>query len=370
MLKQLQQRVAARPARAQPLRTPEINRLSPGDPFWIVAFLLPFMVLYLGFTLWPLLATFIYSFFDWDGSKPLDQFVALENYQTILRDPIFWRAFWNTLIFSIGNTLIKLPLSLLAALVLTRKWLWFKSFFRTIYFVPIIIPVAMAGLIFTLLLNPANGALNDFLVSSGLISRPIDFLGRPVTAMLCLILVSVWQIFGQYMIYWMAALQNVPEEMYEAAELDGANEWDKLVSITLPIIRPLAIIISSSRSSTRGRSSVWWSRGLAVAPPRPPTLSRSSSTTRPSASFPSATAMPPLRRGSLAWRCWPRWACRGCSSAGRSASAKTTAFEEVSHERYSAPQPLPAGELAYHGAAPADRPVLGLPLSLGAHGGV
>jgi ABC-type sugar transport system permease subunit len=243
MIKQLQQRIAIRPARARSLRPPGTTRLSPGDPFWIAVFLLPFLVLYLGFTLWPLLATVIYSFFDWDGSKALDQFVAFANYQTILRDPMFWRAFWNTIVFSIGNTLIKLPLSLLVALVLTRKWLWFKSFFRTIYFVPIVIPVAMAGMIFTLLLNPANGALNDVLLSTGLISRPIDFLGRPGTAMLCLILVSVWQIFGQYMIYWMAALQNVPEEMYEAAELDGANEWDKLVGITLPIIRPLAIII-------------------------------------------------------------------------------------------------------------------------------
>lgn len=243
MIKQLQQRISARPARPRPAPRPRPGRLTPGDSAWIVVFLLPFLVLYAGFTLWPLLATLIYSFFAWDGSKPLDQFVALENYRAILSDPIFWRAFWNTLLFSIGNTAIKLPLSLLAALVLTRKWLWLKSFFRTVYFVPIVIPVAMAGMIFTLLLNPANGAVNDVLLSLGIVERPIDFLGRPGTAMLSLILVSVWQIFGQYMIYWMAALQNVPEELYEAAELDGAGEWAKLVAITLPIIRPVAIII-------------------------------------------------------------------------------------------------------------------------------
>jgi ABC-type sugar transport system permease subunit len=243
MIKQLQQRIASLPARPRLAARAGKGGLSPGDAGWIALFLLPFLVLYTGFTLWPLLATVIYSFFDWDGSKPLEQFVAMENYQRILADPIFWRAFGNTLVFSVGNTLIKLPLSLLAALVLTRKWLWFKNVFRTVYFVPIVIPVAMAGMIFTLLLNPANGALNDVLLGLGIVERPIDFLGRPGTAMLCLILVSVWQIFGQYMIYWMAALQNVPEELYEAAELDGAGEWAKLVFITLPIIRPVAIII-------------------------------------------------------------------------------------------------------------------------------
>jgi len=101
----------------------------------------------------------------------------------------------------------------------------------------------MAGLIFQLLLNPANGAVNDILQSIGLIERPIDFLGDERLALLSLILVSVWQIFGQYLIYWMAALQNVPEALYEAAELDGAGEWQKLIRITLPIIRPVAIII-------------------------------------------------------------------------------------------------------------------------------
>lgn len=213
------------------------------DTFWILLFLLPFLVLYTGFTLWPLVATVYYSFFDWDGNRPLETFVALQNYTAIARDPIFWRAFWNTLVFALGNTLIKLPLSLLAALVLTQRWLWFKNLYRTIYFIPIVIPVAMAGMIFTLLLNPANGALNDVLKQTGVIERAIDFLGRPRTAMLSLIVISVWQIFGQYMIYWMAALQNVSEEMYEAAALDGATEWQKLIWITLPMIRPIAIII-------------------------------------------------------------------------------------------------------------------------------
>jgi ABC-type sugar transport system permease subunit len=213
------------------------------DYFWVYLFLAPFVILYVGFTIWPLIATVIYSFYEWDGIKPLEDYVGLGNFFTIAKDPLFWLSFKNTLLFAIINTAIKIPLSLLAAILLTRKWLWGKRLFRTAYFAPLVLPVAMAGLIFSLLLHPANGAVNDILMSTGLVSKPIDFLGNQKTALLSLILVSVWQIFGQYMIYWMAALQNVPEDLYEAAELDGANERNKLIYVTLPVIKPVAVII-------------------------------------------------------------------------------------------------------------------------------
>ena len=212
--------------------------------FWIPVFLLPFLVLYLGFTVWPLLATILYSFFDWDGIQPLTQFVGLDNYAKILTDPLFWSAFRNTLVFAILNTVVKLPLTLLVAVLLTRRWLLFKRFFRTVFFLPIILPVALSGLVFTYLLNPSNGALDTFLTEHGLLKQPIDLLGHDNTALLAVILISVWQIFGQYMLYWMAALQQVPEELYEAADLDGANERQKMFHITLPVIRPVAVIIT------------------------------------------------------------------------------------------------------------------------------
>lgn len=236
---------ARRKARAEAkTRAIPFNRRVRGkDYLWVYAFLAPFAILYIGFTVWPLFATVIYSFFEWDGVKPLEDFVGLENFVTIAQDPLFWLSFRNTVVFAVINTLIKVPLSLIAAIVLTRKWLSGKRIFRTVFFAPLVIPVAMAGLIFQILLHPANGAVNDVLLSIGLVSKPIDFLGDERLALLSLILVSVWQIFGQYMIYWMAALQNVPEILYEAAELDGANESEKLWYVTLPVIRPVAIII-------------------------------------------------------------------------------------------------------------------------------
>ncbi len=215
-----------------------------GSRFWIFVFLFPFLVLYGGFTVWPLLATAYYSLFNWDGIQPLTDFVGLGNYQKIWADPIFWLALKNTLVFAVAETAIKLPLTLVVAVLLTRRWLLFKSFFRTVFFLPVILPVALAGLVFTYLLNPSNGALNAFLVDHNVVHTPIDLLGHGNTALIAIILVATWQIFGQYMVYWMAALQNVPEELYEAADLDGAGELQKLWHITLPLIRPVAIIIT------------------------------------------------------------------------------------------------------------------------------
>jgi ABC-type sugar transport system permease subunit len=223
---------------------PYSQRVTGSTRFWIIAFLAPFLTLYISFTLWPLLATVIYSLYDWDGNGPLTSeiFVGLENYVTLVQDDIFWSSFANTLIFAVTNTIIKLPLALFIAILLTRHWVWMKRIFRTVFFAPMVVPVAMAGLIFNFLLHPALGAVNDVLTSTGIVDRPINFLGAQY-AMISLVLISVWQILGQYMIYWMAALQNVPEELYEAAEIDGANEWQKLIYITLPVIRPVAVVI-------------------------------------------------------------------------------------------------------------------------------
>jgi len=239
-------------ARATPIKVAERRRpraatepaSTGGSRLWILVFLLPFLVLYGGFTLWPLIATAYYSLFNWDGIQPLTDFVGVGNYQRIWADPIFWLSLKNTMVFAVAETAIKLPLTLLVAVLLTRRWLRFKTFFRTIFFLPIILPVALAGLVFTYILNPSNGALNSFLMEHNWVRTPIDLLGHGNTALIAIILVATWQIFGQYMVYWMAALQNVPEELYDAADLDGAGELQKLIHITLPLIRPVAIIIT------------------------------------------------------------------------------------------------------------------------------
>ncbi|MFJ9032733.1 carbohydrate ABC transporter permease [Streptomyces sp. NPDC102274] len=226
-----------------PRREAPRERAKGWDRLWVALFMAPFLLLYIGFTMWPLVATVYYSFFDWSGSGPMDNYVGAGNYRSILGDGLFWLAVANTLIFAVLTTAIKLPLSLVVAVLFTRKWLRGKRFFRTVFFAPLIIPVAMAGLVFTYLLNPSNGALNAILRDLGIIDESVDFFASRWSSLLALVLISVWQVFGQYVIYWMAAIQNVPDELYEAAEIDGASEWKKLTRITLPIIKPVAVII-------------------------------------------------------------------------------------------------------------------------------
>lgn len=212
---------------------------------WCYLFLLPFLVFFTGFTLWPIAATIGWSFTDFHVPSTSMNFIGLENFRMLLQDDLFIRSFVNTIVFALGNTAIKLPLSLILAVLLTRKWVAGKSFFRTVYFLPIVVPTAIAGLVFALLLHPLNGAVPEILRDLGLIGgRDNLFLGGRVSAMTTIIFVSVWQILGQYLIYWIAALQGVPSELSDAAHIDGAGFWQELFFVTLPAIKPVATIIA------------------------------------------------------------------------------------------------------------------------------
>lgn len=212
---------------------------------WCYLFLLPFLVFFTAFTLWPIVATIGWSFTDFHVPSTSLEFIGLANFRMLLRDDLFIRSFVNTILFALGNTAIKLPLSLLLAVFLTRKWVAGKGFFRTVYFLPIVVPTAIAGLVFALLLHPLNGAVPQVLRDLGWIgARDNLFLGSRFSAMSTIILVSVWQILGQYLIYWIAALQGVPSELSDAAHIDGAGFWQELFFVTLPAIRPVATIIA------------------------------------------------------------------------------------------------------------------------------
>jgi len=206
---------------------------------------MPFLLTFVAFTLWPVLATLSWSFTNYQIPGERLRFVGLENFRELLRDELYWRSFTNTVVFALGNTALKLPLALLLAVLLTRKWVVGRTFFRTVYFLPIVVPTAVAGLIFSLLLNPLNGAVPGVLRELGWIGFGDNpFFANRWAALGTIVVVSVWQILGQYLIYWMAALQSVPESLSEAAHIDGANFWQELLYVTLPAIKPLAVIIT------------------------------------------------------------------------------------------------------------------------------
>lgn len=208
--------------------------------------LIPFLILFLSLTVWPIIRTFQFSLYDYKGignvvSSP---FVGFKNYTTVLKDKIFQKSYLNSWMFTIGQSIIKLVFSFLLALLLNQKWLKTRGFFRTMFFLPWLMPSSIVAMVFNYLLNPLNGAVNEGLKALHIIDRSINFFGNGTIAFITIAIISTWQINGQYMIFWLAALQSIPDEIYEAAELDGANSRQKALLITLPLIAPTAIVIS------------------------------------------------------------------------------------------------------------------------------
>jgi ABC-type sugar transport system permease subunit len=215
------------------------------EAWWCYAFLVPFAVFFAGFTLWPLVATLGWSFTNFEVPGEAMRFVGFQNFAELLRDELYWKSFFNTLVFVLASTALKLPLALILAVLLTRRWVVGKRLFRTVFFLPLVVPTAIAGLIFAFLLNPLNGALPDLMRDAGLIdARANPFLGDRWGAMTSIVIVAVWQILGQFVIYWMAALQSVDSSLSEAAQIDGANFWQELWLVTVPAMRTYSAIIT------------------------------------------------------------------------------------------------------------------------------
>ncbi|WP_405059427.1 sugar ABC transporter permease [Kribbella sp. NBC_01505] len=222
-----------------------MNRRTDLGKIYLV--LVPFLLLFLAFTVWPLVRTVQFSLHDFDGIGALGDSptVGLDNYQAVLTDPLFGKAYANTWAFTIGQTLIKLPLSFLIALLLTRPWLRWPAFFRTVFFLPWLMPASIVAMVFYYLLSPSDGAINQLLTALHLVDQPVDFLRSGPIAFATIAVISTWQIMGQYVIFWMAALQLVPQNLLEAAEVDGAGALQRLWHIILPLVRPMGVIIAS-----------------------------------------------------------------------------------------------------------------------------
>lgn len=210
---------------------------------WIYLFLLPTLILYGMYTVWPIMASWYYSLLDWNGFERKGRFVGLANYTELLNDPLFWNAFKNTFIFLVISVPARVGLALVLAVILNNPRLPFTNIFRTALFLPVVTTGAIIGVVMKLILDPASGPINLGLLHFGFIDRPINFLGRADTALYSAIGVWVWKWLGITLIYWLAALQTIPKELYEAARIDGAGTLQIFRRITLPLLTPFTIII-------------------------------------------------------------------------------------------------------------------------------
>jgi multiple sugar transport system permease protein len=209
---------------------------------WIYAFLLPTFVLYGMYTLYPVVASYWYSLVEWNGFTADQSFVGLENYRAVLADPMFWSAVRITLVFMLIVAPLRVFGAFALAIALNSPKLPFTGFFRTVYFLPVVTTTAIVGVVMRFILDPASGPLS--LLSELLGQGPIDLLGSTGTALPTAAIIYVWKFFGITLIYWMAALQTIPKDLYEAARIDGAGGWKVFRHITLPLLVPFLLIIS------------------------------------------------------------------------------------------------------------------------------
>jgi multiple sugar transport system permease protein len=210
---------------------------------WV--FLAPALGLIGVFFFLPVVAGLLLSLTDFDiyaiGSAGTARFVGLKNYGEALQDPAFWRAVWNTLYFVLVGGPLSVTVSLGAALLLSSRVVWFRTLFRTIYFAPVVTTLVAVAIVWRYLYHPRYGLLNHVLGWVGL--GPIDWLGDPHWAMPAIILLAVWKNFGYNMLIFVAGLQGIPQELYEAAAIDGASYWRRFRHVTLPGLAPVFLFV-------------------------------------------------------------------------------------------------------------------------------
>lgn len=207
-------------------------------PYFFVS---PFFILFAIFFLLPTVAALVLGFFRW-SSLGVPEFFGLRNYQRLFADPIFWKAVNNTIFYSGVSLFVIVPLALLEALALNSPRLHFRTFWRAIYFAPIVTSTVAISLVFRQLYNTQYGLINQFLLALG--GMPIDWLGNSSYVKIAVMGVVLWRWTGLISVYFLAGLQSIPEELHEAAAIDGANPIERFFYITLPLLRPVMLFVS------------------------------------------------------------------------------------------------------------------------------
>ena len=211
-------------------------------PFY---FVLAALVLYIVFFIIPSLSGIAYAFTDWSSYSNEVNFVGLANFKEIFSaDEQYLNYIWNTLLFTIITTYLKLVLGLGLALLLNEGVKRFSHLYRTMIYLPAVLPTLVVALIFKSILNPATGLLNTFLRGVGVSALAKPWLVDPRIALMSVVGVDTWKGVGYIMVILLAGLQTIPQEYYEAAEVDGANAWSRFRHITLPLLIPAIVVVT------------------------------------------------------------------------------------------------------------------------------
>lgn len=204
-------------------------------------FIAPFMLYFLIFVLVPAIGSVILSFAKWNVLEKPD-FIGVRNYTRLLNDRYFWNSLYNTAYYTLGTTLGSVLLSFWIAVIIDESWFRGKTLFKVVYFVPTITSMAAIAYVWLLLYSPNYGLLNFILAHLGL--PPLRWLSDPATAMPSMMLLSIWKGLGYNVVIFLAGLQGIPDEFYEAAAVDGANRLGQIRYITIPLMLPVITFVT------------------------------------------------------------------------------------------------------------------------------
>ncbi|HZQ07269.1 MAG TPA: sugar ABC transporter permease [Anaerolineae bacterium] len=204
-------------------------------------FLAPALLIIGIFILYPIVAVVYYSFTDYNITTP-PQWIGLQNYTQLVQDPIFWQAIQHSFIYLIVTPTL-IVLSILLAIVVNRK-LPGINIFRALYYVPVVSGTIAVGIAWRWLWDYNGGLINGALVSLGVLQQPVQWLADPAWTLPIAMSLTIWIGLGYYMVIFLAGLQNIPEDLYDAAVIDGCNNWQKHWYISLPGLRPQIVFVA------------------------------------------------------------------------------------------------------------------------------
>jgi len=215
---------------------PSRRRRNRGTRAELLILLGPALIVFVGFVIFPVVMAAYYGFFKWKGYGPPTDFVGLQNYITIFKDPTFIEALRHNGFIVVMSLVMQGPAAVILALLLNRK-IRGRSLIRVLIFVPYVISEVIVGTGWSLMLQ-TSGAVNDLLSKIGLSGWAVDWLSDPKIAIWSLMIIITWKYIGFAVILFLAGLQSIPEELHEAAAIDGASYWQAQRSITLPLLGP------------------------------------------------------------------------------------------------------------------------------------
>ena len=223
----------------------------------IIIFILPALLLYVVFLIYPMSNSILLSLYKWNGANA-KVFIGFQNFLDLASDKVLLKSIWNTARYLVLNILFQMPIALILAMILCKKIKGYK-FFRTVYFLPYVIAQSVIAMMFLSVFNPQFGMLNDILKFIGGKSLIKLWLVDPKYALNSVVFVVVWKSFGYYMVIMISGILSIPKEIYEAAEIDGANGWQRETRNTLPFLWPfISICVTlASIGGWKGFDMVW-----------------------------------------------------------------------------------------------------------------